>query len=109
MAIPTKDAVIPEDAPNSPMLDEHARFILKYDEDKEEYEFVMSEFLRINAVYWALTAMELMGQRDKIDREEVSNGGGGFHYFFLFFWEQGNCNSNFDVLRFEAGTSTEML
>ncbi len=72
MAIPTKDAIILDDAPNSPMLDEQSRFILKYDKDKEEYEFVMSEFLRINAVYWALTAMDLMGQREKVNREEVS-------------------------------------
>jgi geranylgeranyl transferase type-2 subunit beta len=52
MAFARKDAPLPADAPDRLLMDEHARFILKYDQDKEEYEFVMSEFLRLNAVYW---------------------------------------------------------
>ena len=36
-----------------------------------EYEFVMSEFLRINGIYWGLTAMDLMGGLDKMEKSQV--------------------------------------
>ena len=36
-----------------------------------EYEFVMSEFLRINGIYWGLTAMDLMRGMDKMERSQV--------------------------------------
>ncbi len=69
MACPSKDVKLPEEAPSILLQEQHVRFILKYDEDEEEY--VMSEFLRMNAVYWAVTAMDVMGQLEKVDREKV--------------------------------------
>ena len=36
-----------------------------------EYEFVMSEFLRINGIYWGLTAMDLMGGLEKMQKSQV--------------------------------------
>ena len=31
----------------------------------------MTEYLRMNGMYWGLTAMSLAGQLDRMDREEV--------------------------------------
>lgn len=42
--------------------------------DKSDYEYVVSEFLRINGVYWSLTAMHVMGEEDRLDRDEVRKG-----------------------------------
>ena len=71
MAVITKDAKIPDDAPKDILLGQHAEFLAKYSDDKDDYEYVMSEFLRINGVYWSLTAMDLIGNIEKLDREEV--------------------------------------
>jgi geranylgeranyl transferase type-2 subunit beta len=49
-------------------------------------EYVLTEYLRMNGMYWGLTAMDLMGALDRMDSEEVidfvrqcqhSNGGFG--------------------------------
>ena len=71
-ALEKKDAKIPEDAPKELLMDKHIDFLKKYGEDKNDYEYVMSEFLRINGVYWALTAMEIMDKSDDLDKEDVS-------------------------------------
>ena len=34
-------------------------------------EYVMTEFLRMNGMYWGLTSMALAGQLDRMDRQEV--------------------------------------
>ena len=71
MAVLQKDAKIPSNAPTTLFLAKHADFIGKYGKDKDDYEFVMSEFLRINGVYWGLTAMEIMRKTEKLDTKDV--------------------------------------
>ena len=66
-----KDVKIPDNAPTEFLLQQHSDFIKKYGDEKEEYDYVMSEFLRINGVYWSLTAMDLMKHRDRLDKEEI--------------------------------------
>ena len=34
-------------------------------------EYCTTEFLRVSGVYWGLTAMDLMGQLDRMNRSEV--------------------------------------
>lgn len=72
MAVITKDAKIPDDAPQELLFDQHLEFLLKYGKDKDDYDYVMSEFLRINGVYWVLTAVEIMGKGSELDRDGVS-------------------------------------
>jgi len=66
-----KDVKIPDNAPTEFLLQQHSDFIKKYGDEKEEYDYVMSEFLRINGVYWSLTAMDLMKHRDRLDKAEI--------------------------------------
>ena len=64
MGMPQKDAVIPKDSPEELLLDKHIEFISTYGKTKAtEYDFGVSEFLRINGVYWALTALDVMNSR----------------------------------------------
>lgn len=49
--------------------DAHIRFI--QDLQEESLVGVLTEHLRLNGMYWGLTALALMGAEDALDREEV--------------------------------------
>ncbi|KAJ1967295.1 Rab geranylgeranyltransferase, partial [Dimargaris verticillata] len=56
----------------TPFLRErHIRYIQELDEKKSSLEYWYSEHLRLSGVYWGLTALELMGQPDALDRDAV--------------------------------------
>jgi len=71
MTVITKDAIIPPDAPKHLLLEKHSKFLSSYGDDPDEFEYAMSEFLRINGVYWGVTAMDLMGNLTDMDRDKV--------------------------------------
>jgi geranylgeranyl transferase type-2 subunit beta len=73
MATALRDEALPKEAPTSLLLEKHANFIVGYSQNKNDYEYIISEFLRINGVYWALTAVDFMGNRDKLEEEEVGS------------------------------------
>ncbi|VDO93142.1 unnamed protein product [Soboliphyme baturini] len=66
-----KDVILKQSAPKVLLVQQHADFILSYEKKKDEYEYVMSEFLRMSGLYWCLTAMDIMGQLHKINKAEV--------------------------------------
>ncbi|XP_032814480.1 geranylgeranyl transferase type-2 subunit beta isoform X1 [Petromyzon marinus] len=68
---PVKDVVIGSDAPSSLLLSKHADYIAEYGSKKDDYEYCITEYLRMSGVYWGLTAMELMGQLGRMDRDEI--------------------------------------
>lgn len=49
----------------------HADYIAAYDKDKEDFEYCVTEYLRMSGVYWCLTTMDLLSQLDRLDKEEV--------------------------------------
>ncbi|XP_059621922.1 geranylgeranyl transferase type-2 subunit beta [Phlebotomus argentipes] len=53
------------------LFDKHVEYISNYGKDKSEYEYHMTEFLRMSGIYWGVTALDLMGELDKIDRDTV--------------------------------------
>ena len=71
MALLKKDSKIPQNAPKELLMKLHSDFLFKYSDNKEDYEYVMSEFLRINGIYWSLTAMDLLHDRDRLNEDEV--------------------------------------
>lgn len=70
-ALSRKDAVIPENSPKELLLDKHIEFLLKYGEDPDDYEYAMSDFLRMNGLYWIGSGMHLMESSDKMDKPGV--------------------------------------
>lgn len=60
MGTPKKDAVIPENAPQHLILEKHAAYIKAYEEKKDDYEYIMSEYLRMSGIYWGITSMAMM-------------------------------------------------
>uniref|UniRef100_A0A8C0XXD5 Geranylgeranyl transferase type-2 subunit beta n=1 Tax=Cyprinus carpio carpio TaxID=630221 RepID=A0A8C0XXD5_CYPCA len=71
MGTQVKDVVIKPEAPNTLLLDKHADYIAAYGSKKDDYEYTLSEYLRMSGIYWGLTVMDLMGQLSRMNREEI--------------------------------------
>lgn len=41
--------------------DKHVEYIRKVANDKESFEFIVSQHLRMSGVYWTLTSISLLG------------------------------------------------
>ncbi|KAF2435207.1 geranylgerany transferase type II beta subunit [Tothia fuscella] len=52
-------------------IDKHVHYIQTLDTRKDEYEYWLTEHLRLNGLYWGLTALHLLGRPDVLKREEV--------------------------------------
>ncbi|ORY27870.1 terpenoid cyclases/protein prenyltransferase alpha-alpha toroid [Naematelia encephala] len=51
-------------------IDLHVKYIQNLDK-KKDYTYHLTEHLRLNGVYWGLTALWIMGRQDALDREEM--------------------------------------
>ncbi|KOB63536.1 putative Rab geranylgeranyltransferase, beta subunit [Operophtera brumata] len=71
MAFTTKDVVLKEDRPRTILLQKHSDYLAGYGLNKDDYEYCMTEYLRMSGIYWTLTAMELMGQSSRMPKEEI--------------------------------------
>ncbi|GCC35756.1 hypothetical protein chiPu_0014244 [Chiloscyllium punctatum] len=71
MGTPVKDVVLKADAPTVLLLDKHSDYIASYGAKKDDYEYCMSEYLRMSGIYWGLTVMDLMGQLHRMNKEEI--------------------------------------
>jgi len=46
-------------------------FLTEREQNKDDLAYHMTAHLRLNAVYWGLTALCVMNRRDALDREEM--------------------------------------
>ncbi|KAL2809619.1 terpenoid cyclases/protein prenyltransferase alpha-alpha toroid [Aspergillus granulosus] len=53
--------------------EKHVEYIKKLDSRKDELEYWLTEHLRLNGVYWGLTALHLLGHPDGLPREDTIN------------------------------------
>ncbi|KAI1253353.1 hypothetical protein MGN70_005561 [Eutypa lata] len=49
----------------------HVKYIQSLDTRKEEYEYWLTEHLRLNGIYWGLTALHLLRHPDALPRDET--------------------------------------
>lgn len=51
----------------------HGEYITKFCNDKESFEYIVTEHLRMSGVYWALTSLYLLGYKldEKMNTEEI--------------------------------------
>lgn len=71
-ALLMNDIVLPKDGDIPALqLTKHANFLAAYGTNKDDYEFCMTEYLRMNGIYWSLTAMDLMGKLSEMDRNGI--------------------------------------
>ncbi|KAL3445680.1 terpenoid cyclases/protein prenyltransferase alpha-alpha toroid [Aspergillus insuetus] len=54
-------------------VEKHVDYIKKLDSRKDELEYWLTEHLRLNGVYWGLTALHLLGHPDGLPREDAIN------------------------------------
>ncbi|KAK5100768.1 Rab geranylgeranyltransferase [Exophiala xenobiotica] len=66
-------------------IDQHVKYIQQLDTRKDELQYWMTEHLRLNGVYWGLTALHLMGHPNALPHDqtvqfvlECQNPDGGF-------------------------------
>lgn len=53
------------------LVEKHSKYIHNLTHSDESLEYCKSEHLRLNAVYWSLTALDLMGKRDILDKKDT--------------------------------------
>jgi len=67
-----KDAIVPNNCLTELFLDKHVDFLANYDSNKTtKYDYAMSESLRMSGIYWAVTALDIMNGKEKMDKIEV--------------------------------------
>ena len=49
----------------------HVKYIQSLDTRKDELDYWLTEHLRLNGLYWGLTALHLLGRPDALPRQEV--------------------------------------
>lgn len=49
----------------------HVKYIQSLDTRKDEYDYWLTEHLRLNGLYWGLAALHLLGHPDALPREET--------------------------------------
>uniref|UniRef100_A0A914KSL9 Geranylgeranyl transferase type-2 subunit beta n=1 Tax=Meloidogyne incognita TaxID=6306 RepID=A0A914KSL9_MELIC len=69
--IARRDIAIPRNAPTELLKEKHKEFLLGYSRDRDSYEYIMAEYLRMSGMYWCLTAMDLLGAIDEVDKEFI--------------------------------------
>src|SRR4051812_46273291 len=51
----------------------HVKYIQSLDTKKDEYEYWLTDHLRLNGLYWGLIALHLLGHPDALPRDETLN------------------------------------
>jgi len=49
----------------------HVKYIQSLDTRKDEYDYWLTEHLRLNGLYWGLTALHLLGHPDALPRADA--------------------------------------
>jgi len=62
---------MPDSAPSTLAVDLHVKYIQSLDTKRNELAYHLTEHLRMNGIYWGLTALALMGHQDALDRQEM--------------------------------------
>jgi geranylgeranyl transferase type-2 subunit beta len=58
-------------APPELKIDLHKAYIASLQSKKASFEYAATEHLRMSAIYWGLTAMDLMGAKDMMACDEI--------------------------------------
>lgn len=93
------DIELPSDAPKTLLVSKHIAFIERYAAiPEEDYEYCATEHQRMSAVYWSLTALDLVYALQRSSADEIYPPGTNHnfkcvHYFLLVLVEIYNINT----------------
>lgn len=57
----TRDVELKDDSPKELLLEKHREFLASYAKNRDGYEQIMVDYLRMSGMYWSATAMDIMG------------------------------------------------
>lgn len=67
----SRDIQVPQgDVLNQVLIEQHAKFLRSYAENRTGFEQTMVEYLRMSGIYWSAVAMDLMGRLDQLGPKE---------------------------------------
>lgn len=66
MATITNDISLKPDAPTVLLIKKHIEFLKDYGKDENQFEFGMTDYLRVSGMYWGLTALALLDQSHSV-------------------------------------------
>lgn len=72
MATLIKDIKLQDNIPSNILFEKHIEFIKEYGQDENNYEYGMTDYLRVSGMYWGLTALELMNTLPSHTLEKVN-------------------------------------
>lgn len=64
-------AATPQDASRQLLISLHVAFIQALDKKRDSLAYHFTTHLRMNGVYWGLTALEILGSPDVLDRQAL--------------------------------------
>ncbi|KAJ8680423.1 hypothetical protein QAD02_016210 [Eretmocerus hayati] len=71
MALRIHDIQLPDNVPEL-LLEKHADYIISCAEKSDDdFQAIMTEHMRMSAIYWGLTALDLMDQLHRADKEKI--------------------------------------
>ena len=68
----TRDVELPLDSPRDLLKDKHITFLQSFAKNKDGFEQVMTEYLKMSGIYWSLVAVSVISTPDDLcDRQEL--------------------------------------
>ncbi|KAK6509112.1 hypothetical protein TWF481_003875 [Arthrobotrys musiformis] len=71
MSATTTSSVVFTNKPEELFVEKHVKYIQSLDTRKDEFEYWLTEHLRLNGVYWGLTALHLLHNPTALPRDET--------------------------------------
>ncbi|GLV35980.1 Rab geranylgeranyltransferase subunit beta [Carabus blaptoides fortunei] len=72
MGTPLKDVKLKDEHPRELMLKKNGDFIANYGTAEDNYLYGMTDYLRMSGIYWSLTALDIMGQGDRLNQSDIT-------------------------------------
>lgn len=66
-----KDVQLSDNIPFNIFFSKHVEFLKNYGKEKESYEAVMTDYLKMSGMYWCLTALELINAKEAFLKEDI--------------------------------------
>uniref|UniRef100_A0A2M4BTM4 Geranylgeranyl transferase type-2 subunit beta n=1 Tax=Anopheles marajoara TaxID=58244 RepID=A0A2M4BTM4_9DIPT len=70
MAFTSNDVTIGDDS-RELFFNKHVDYIANHGNDKNDYEYCMTEFLRMSGIYWGVTGLDLMDKLDRLEKQSI--------------------------------------
>nr|CAB3265392.1 geranylgeranyl transferase type-2 subunit beta-like [Phallusia mammillata] len=71
MATLVKDVSLKQEATKNFLQQKHVEYLSSYGKDKNDYEYCMTEYLRLSGIFWGLTALDLLHSKNRLCEADI--------------------------------------